>query len=42
MISGGSAANTIVGVASFAVKSAYIGKVKHDELGAAFPPRHPR
>ena len=36
VMSGGSAANTIVGVASFALKSAYIGKVKHDELGATF------
>ena len=30
IVSGGSAANTIVGVASFGVKCAYIGKVKHD------------
>ena len=36
IISGGSAANTIVGVASFGVKAAYIGKVKDDELGRAF------
>ena len=36
IISGGSAANTIVGVASFGVSSAYIGKVKQDELGEAF------
>jgi len=36
VMSGGSAANTIVGVASFAVKSAYIGKVRRDELGATF------
>ena len=36
IISGGSAANTIVGVASFGVKAAYIGKVKQDELGEAF------
>jgi adenosine kinase len=34
--SGGSAANTIVGVASFGVSAAYIGKVKHDPLGEAF------
>ena len=34
--SGGSAANTIVGVASFGVKSAYIGKVKNDPLGQTF------
>ena len=36
VISGGSAANTIVGVASFGVAAAYIGKVKQDPLGAAF------
>ncbi|HEY1943421.1 MAG TPA: adenosine kinase [Roseiarcus sp.] len=36
IVSGGSAANTIVGVASFGVTSAYIGKVKNDALGAAF------
>ena len=36
VISGGSAANTIVGVASFGVSAAYIGKVKQDALGAAF------
>ncbi len=35
-ISGGSAANTIVGVASFGARSAFIGKVKDDELGRAF------
>ena len=36
VVSGGSAANTIVGVASFGVKSAYIGKVKNDPLGQTF------
>ena len=36
VVSGGSAANTIVGVGAFGVSSAYIGKVKHDELGEAF------
>jgi adenosine kinase len=36
IVSGGSAANTIVGVASFGVSAAYIGKVKHDELGGRF------
>jgi sugar/nucleoside kinase (ribokinase family) len=36
VISGGSAANTIVGVASFGVAAAYIGKVKHDQLGDTF------
>ncbi len=36
VISGGSAANTIVGVASFGVSAAYIGKVRRDPLGDAF------
>ena len=36
IVSGGSAANTIVGVASFGVASAYIGKVKDDALGYLF------
>jgi sugar/nucleoside kinase (ribokinase family) len=36
IVSGGSAANTIVGVGSFGVGSAYIGKVKADPLGRAF------
>src|SRR5271156_7009718 len=36
VISGGSAANTVVGVASFGVAAAYIGKVKRDPLGATF------
>ena len=37
VVSGGSAANTIVGVASFGVKKcADIGKVKADDLGRAF------
>jgi sugar/nucleoside kinase (ribokinase family) len=34
--SGGSAANTIVGLASFGIRSAFIGKVKNDEAGHAF------
>src|SRR5580698_4487054 len=34
--SGGSAANTIVGIASFGARAAFIGKVKDDELGRAF------
>ena len=34
--SGGSAANTIVGVASFGGRAAFVGKVKNDELGSAF------
>jgi adenosine kinase len=34
--SGGSAANTMVGVASLGGRAAFIGKVKDDELGRAF------
>lgn len=34
--SGGSAANTIVGVASFGARAAFVGKVKDDGLGKAF------
>src|ERR1700742_4318952 len=32
-MSGGSAANTIVGVAGFGARAAYVGKVKSDEVG---------
>jgi sugar/nucleoside kinase (ribokinase family) len=35
-ISGGSAANTIVGCASFGGRAAFVGKVKDDELGRVF------
>ena len=35
-ISGGSAANTIVGAASFGARAAFIGKVKADTLGGIF------
>ena len=35
-ISGGSAANTAVGVASFGGRAHYIGKVKRDQLGEVF------
>jgi sugar/nucleoside kinase (ribokinase family) len=35
-ISGGSAANTIAGVASFGARAAFIGKIKGDQLGQAF------
>jgi sugar/nucleoside kinase (ribokinase family) len=35
-VSGGSAANTIVGVASFGARAAFIGKVRDDELGRVF------
>src|SRR3569833_1273082 len=34
--SGGSAAITIAGVASFGARAAFVGKVKDDELGKAF------
>jgi len=32
-MSGGSAANTIVGIASFGARAAYVGKVRQDEVG---------
>jgi sugar/nucleoside kinase (ribokinase family) len=35
-ISGGSAANTIVGVASFGARAHYVGKVSNDQLGEVF------
>ena len=35
-VSGGSAANTIVGVASLGARGAFIGKIKDDELGRVF------
>ncbi len=35
-ISGGSAANTIVGIASLGSRAAFIGKVRNDELGRTF------
>jgi adenosine kinase len=35
-ISGGSAANTIVGVASLGARAAFVGKVKRDQLGGVF------
>jgi sugar/nucleoside kinase (ribokinase family) len=35
-ISGGSAANTIAGAASFGARAAFVGKVKNDTLGKAF------
>src|SRR5207237_3165502 len=34
--SGGSAANTMAGVASFGAKGLFIGKIKNDNLGRAF------
>jgi sugar/nucleoside kinase (ribokinase family) len=35
-MSGGSAANTLSGVASFGGRAAYIGRVRDDGLGKAF------
>ena len=35
-VSGGSAANTIAGIASLGGRTAYVGKVKDDQLGAIF------
>jgi sugar/nucleoside kinase (ribokinase family) len=35
-VSGGSAANTMAGIASFGGRAAYIGKVRDDQLGAEF------
>src|SRR4051812_32679945 len=34
--SGGSVANTLAGMASLGARTAFIGKVKHDQLGAIF------
>jgi sugar/nucleoside kinase (ribokinase family) len=36
IVSGGSAANTAAGIASFGVKAGFIGKVKNDETGRLF------
>src|ERR1700761_3429503 len=35
-MSGGSAANTIVGIASFGAKAAYVGKIKDDQIGRLY------
>ena len=35
-ISGGSAANTVAGLAMFGSKAGFIGKVNNDDLGAVF------
>src|ERR1700754_2064177 len=35
-MSGGSAANTIVGLASFGARTAYVGKVKDDQIGRMY------
>ena len=36
IVSGGSAANTVAGLASFGAKAAFVGKVRDDEAGHAF------
>src|SRR5436853_2590473 len=35
-MSGGSAANTIVGIANFGARAAYVGKVKDDQIGRLY------
>ena len=35
-MSGGSAANTIVGLASFGARAAYVGKVRDDQIGRMY------
>src|SRR5260370_41111495 len=35
-MSGGSAANTIVGVANFGARAAYVGKVRDDQIGRMY------
>src|ERR1700750_2199727 len=35
-MAGGSPANTIVGIASFGARAAYVGKVKQDEVGKLY------
>src|ERR1700681_548142 len=35
-MSGGSAANTIVGVANFGARAAYVGKVRDDQIGGLY------
>jgi sugar/nucleoside kinase (ribokinase family) len=35
-VSGGSAANTIVGIANFGASAAYVGKVKRDQIGELY------
>ena len=35
-ISGGSAANTIVGIANLGARTAYVGKVKDDQIGRLY------
>ena len=35
-MSGGSAANTIVGIANFGARTVYVGKVKNDQIGTLY------
>src|SRR5207237_7221778 len=35
-MSGGSAANTVVGLANFGARTAYVGKVKDDQIGRLY------
>src|SRR5664279_5668008 len=35
-MSGGSAANTIVGIASFGARAAYVGKIRDDQIGGLY------
>ena len=37
-MSGGSAANTIVGIASLGARAAFVGKVKDDQIGRLYSP----
>ena len=39
--SGGSAANTLAGIAQLGGRAGFIGRVRDDQLGAIFSPRHP-
>ena len=41
-VSGGAAANSMAGAASFGSRVAYVGKIRDDQLGAVFAARHPR
>src|ERR1700721_3406913 len=36
-MSGGSGANTIVGIANFGARAGFIGKVKDDQIGGLYP-----
>src|ERR1700747_3387346 len=36
-ISGGAAANTIVGIANLGARAAYVGKIRDDQIGRLYP-----